>query len=165
MKSQLRFWWFCSCKPFRGETTSGLRQTNSWEPNTNKVKLRQQPSSLFHLSKNKLYQSKTTLKCNKVEPKMAADLYWLLIGSSVEQMERLKSNYVTTPHETCPSLKLLQMLLLLPVSGGRTATILRGLTYPKILCAPEKEERKRENGDIAWRRSSLSRAWAAEIVT
>ena len=26
-----------------------------------------------------------------------------------------------------------------------SATMLRGLTYPKILCAPEKEERKREN--------------------
>ena len=46
-----------------------------------------------------------------------------------------------------PIWRLLQMLLLLPVSGGCTATIHRGLTYPKILCAPEKEERKRENGD------------------
>ena len=45
--------------------------------------------------------------------------------------------------EVCPSLKLLQRLLL-PVSGGWTATNLRGLTYPKILCNPEKEERKRE---------------------
>ena len=57
------------------------------------------------------------------------------------------------------------MLLLLPVSGGRTATILRGLTYPKILCVPKKGKRKRENGDIAWRGSSLSQAWAAEVVT
>ena len=48
-----------------------------------------------------------------------------------------------------------QMLLLFPVFGGCTATILRGLTYPKILCTPEKEDRKRENGDIAWRRSLL----------
>ena len=31
--------------------------------------------------------------------------------------------------------------------------------YPKILCVPEKEERKRENGNIARRISSLSRAW------
>ena len=31
-----------------------------------------------------------------------------------------------------------------------TATIHRGLTYPKILCVSEKEERKRENGDIMW---------------
>ena len=46
--------------------------------------------------------------------------------------------------------------LLFPLFGGWTATILRGLTYPKILCMPEKEESKRENGDIAWRRSSLS---------
>ena len=43
-------------------------------------------SSLFYLSKNKLQQSKTTLNCNMVEPKMAADLYWLLIGSTVGQM-------------------------------------------------------------------------------
>lgn len=28
------------------------------------------------------------------------------------------------------------------------ATILHGLTYPKILCAPKKEIRKRENGNI-----------------
>ena len=54
--------------------------------------------------------------------------------------------------------------ILFPLFGGFTATILRGLTYPKILCALEKVERKRENVDIAWRRS-LSRAWAAEIVT
>ena len=37
-------------------------------------------------------------------------------------------------------------------------------TYPKILCAPEKENRERENGDIGWRRSSLSWTWAAEIM-
>ena len=79
--------------------------------------------------------------------------------------EHLKDNYITMQREVCPSLKLLQMLLLLPVSGGRTATILRGLTYPKILFVAKKEERKRENGDIAWRRSSLSRAWEAEMVT
>ena len=34
------------------------------------------------------------------------------------------------------------MLLLFHVFGGCTATILRGLTYPKILCTPAKEERK-----------------------
>ena len=34
--------------------------------------------------------------------------------------------------------------LLFPVFGGRTATILRGLIYPKILCVPERGERKRE---------------------
>ena len=55
------------------------------------------------------------------------------------------------------------MLYLFPVFVGCMATILHGLPYPKILCTPEKR-RKRENGDIAWRRSSLSRAWAAEIV-
>ena len=45
---------------------------------------------------------------------------------------------------------------LLPVFGGCTATILHGLTYPKILCMPKREKRKRENGDIVWHRSSLS---------
>ena len=67
--------------------------------------------------------------------------------------------------KSVPVWRLLQRLLLLPVSGGRTATILHGLTYPKILYAPEKEERKTENGDVAWCRSSLPRARAAEIVT
>ena len=96
----------------------------------------------------------------------SADSHLLCLSSGLHPSEEhLKANYVTTPREGCPSLKLLQMLLLLPVFGGCTATILRGLTYPKILCAPEKEERKRENGDITWRRSSLSRAWAAEMVT
>ena len=36
---------------------------------------------------------------------------------------------------------------------------------PRFSVLPEKEERKRENGDIAWHRSSLSQAWMAEIVT
>ena len=47
--------------------------------------------------------------------------------------------------------------LLFPLFGGCTATNLRRLTYPKILCMLKK------NGDIAWRSSSLSQAWAAEI--
>ena len=63
--------------------------------------------------------------------------------------EHLKANYVTT---------------LCKGSSKCTAAVLRGLTYPKILCATIKEERKREDGDIAWRRSSLSWAWAAEIL-
>ena len=58
-----------------------------------------------------------------------------------------------------------QMLLIFPLFRRCTATVLRGLTYPKILCMPEKLERRRENGDIVWCRSSLSRTWAAEIVT
>ena len=58
-----------------------------------------------------------------------------------------------------------QMLLLFPVFGGCMATILHHLTYPKMLCVPKIEERKSENGKITWRRSSLSQAWAAEIVT
>ena len=78
----------------------------------------------------------------------------------------LKANYVITPREGCHNLKAPPNAAhLFPLFGGCTITILRGLTYPKILCVPEKEERKRENGDIAWRRSSLSQAWAAEIMT
>ena len=50
--------------------------------------------------------------------------------------EHLKANYVTT---------------LCKGSSKCTAAVLRGLTYPKILCATIKEERKREDGDIAWR--------------
>ena len=61
---------------------------------------------------------------------------------------------VSTPLEGCPNLKdppnaAHNWGLLLPLFGGCTATILHGLTYPKILCMPEKEERKRENGVIA----------------
>ena len=84
--------------------------------------------------------------------------------------------------EGCPSLKApsntpYKCGLLFPLFGGCTATILCGLPYPKILCAPEKGERKKErkkekkkdrkkeNGDITWCRSSLLRAWVAEIVT
>ena len=48
-----------------------------------------------------------------------------------------------------------RLLLLFCLFGGCTATILHGFTYPKILCAPIKEERKRENGDIAWCRSTI----------
>ena len=55
------------------------------------------------------------------------------------------------------------------ISVNRLGELMHGYKirnmYPKILCAPEKEERKTENGDIAWRRSSLSRAWVAEIMT
>ena len=36
--------------------------------------------------------------------------------------------------------------LVFPVFAGLTATILRGLTYPKIICAP-KGERQRKHGD------------------
>ena len=58
--------------------------------------------------------------------------------------EHLKANYVTTPREGCPNSKAPPNAghkcgLLLPVTGGCTATILRGLTYPKILCVPEEE--------------------------
>ena len=38
---------------------------------------------------------------------------------------------------------------LFPLFGGCTATILHGLTYSKILCAPEKEERKKERDKMA----------------
>ena len=84
--------------------------------------------------------------------------------------EHLKADYVTTPHESCPNSKpppnaASKCGLLFPLFGGCTATILPGLTYPKILCVPKKEERQRENGSITWCWSSLSWAWAAEIVT
>ena len=89
---------------------------------------------------------------------------------SILQEEHLKANYVTTPRKGCPNLKAPpdaahKCVFLFSLFGGCTATILHGLTYPKILRAPDKEERNRGNGDITWRRLSLSRAWAAEIVT
>ena len=77
------------------------------------------------------------------------------------QRPHLKANYVTTLREGCPSSRAppnapRKCGLLLPLFGGCTATILRGLTYPKILCAPKKEERKRKNGNVACRSSSFS---------
>ena len=36
---------------------------------------------------------------------------------------------------------------------------------PRFSARAKKEDRKRENGDIAWCRSSPSRAWVAEIMT
>ena len=81
--------------------------------------------------------------------------------------EHFNGNYATMPLKGCHNLKA-------PPNaarkcglhfGGCTATILRGIPYPKVLCAPKKEERKKENGDITWRRSSLLQAWVAEIVT
>ena len=59
-----------------------------------------------------------------------------------------------------PIWRLLQMLVLFPDFGGCTAVIL----LPRYLCAPKKEERKREDGNIAWHGSSFSRAWVTEIV-
>ena len=74
--------------------------------------------------------------------------------------EHLKANYVTMLREGCPSSKAPPNAahrcgLLFPLFGGCTATILCGLTYPKILCMPE---RKTENDDSVWCRSSLLRA-------
>ena len=57
--------------------------------------------------------------------------------------EHLKANYVTKLSKSEGSSRCSpQMLLLLPVFGGCTAAILCGLTYPKILCAPQKEDRR-----------------------
>ena len=83
-------------------------------------------------------------------------LIWCIAAASLFTLA-----YVTTPHKGSPKLKVPPNAahkcgLLFPLFGGCMATILHGLTYPKILCAPEKEERKRDNGDIAWRGSSLS---------
>ena len=60
--------------------------------------------------------------------------------------EHLKDNYVTT-------------LWRLSQSEGSSKCSFVSLTYPMILCAAKKEERKRENGDILWRTSSLSRSF------
>lgn len=76
----------------------------------------------------------------------------------------LKANYIATPYEGCPNSKVHPNAgLLFPIFGGCTGTIRRGLWYPKILCTPKKE-RKKENVNIAWRRSSPSQAWLAEIM-
>ena len=74
----------------------------------------------------------------------------------------LKANYITTPCEGWPNSKAPPNAahkcgLLCPLLGGCTATVLCVLTFPKILCPPEKVARKSENGDIVWRRLSLSR--------
>ena len=64
----------------------------------------------------------------------------------------MKANYVTTLWKAVRIQRLLQMqptnAPFFSVFGGRTATILRGLTFPQILCVPKKAERKKENGHI-----------------
>ena len=78
-------------------------------------------------------------------------------ASYTEAESQFRSASFRGASEVCPSLKAPPDA---PSSScSCTATILRGLTYPKILCSPEKEERKRENGDIAWRRSPLLQPW------
>ena len=86
-----------------------------------------------------------------------SDYYRVSIQGLYPLEEHLKANYVTTPHKGCRNPPNAALNLLFPLFGGWTATFLCGLTYPKIICAPEKEEGKRENGIIAWRRSSLFR--------
>ena len=67
----------------------------------------------------------------------------------VSSGEHLKADYVTTPREGFLSLKA-------PSNASFFSLFLEDapLRYPKILCTPEKKEQMRENGDIAWRRSS-----------
>ena len=62
------------------------------------------------------------------------------------QRPHLKANNIT-------AVPIRRLLLLFPLFGGCTATILRGLPDSKILC------------NIAWRRLSLSQPWVTEIVT
>ena len=57
----------------------------------------------------------------------------------------LKCNYVTTSCEACPNSKCPpnaphKCLLLLPVSGGHTTTILHGYKLPKIQCMPKEKK-------------------------
>ena len=53
-----------------------------------------------------------------------------------------------------------QMLLLFPLFGGCTATILRGLTYPNILCASKKEEGLTSLGTVRhFHRPGQQKSW------
>ncbi|KAK0149513.1 hypothetical protein N1851_009769 [Merluccius polli] len=61
--------------------------------------------------------------------------------SHILRSTHLKADYVITPREGCrnskaPSNAAFKCVLLFPLFGGCTATILRSLPYPKILCAP-----------------------------
>ena len=55
------------------------------------------------------------------------------------------------------------MLLLYPAFGGCTTTILHGLTYPKIICTPEEEEREKmatlRSVDRHFRRPVHQKSW------
>ena len=93
------------------------------------------------------YTKKPSGRCYLVRDKLLPQLLCLSSGLHPSE-EHLKANYITTPCEVCLSLKLLQRLLLLPVSGGRTATIPRALTYPKILCTFTFTGLGVRNGDV-----------------
>ena len=116
-----------------------------------------------------------TLSVASHKKKNAASFMWLTLASfaptlqikslAVSQFKacilrrsHLKANFV-------PIQRLLQMQPSFPVFGGCTATILGGLTYPKILCAPKKEERKRENAGV-WHKGKTSgdaiREWSKD---
>ena len=76
----------------------------------------------------------------------------------------LKASYVTMLHEGCPNLKAPSNAALFslfledaPLLSFMASHIPRFFVRPK-----KKKERKRQNGDIKWCRSSLSLAWAAE---
>ena len=82
----------------------------------------------------------------------AAFLFTLAVCQSrgcILQRPHLKANYVTMPREGCsnpraPPNAAHNCGLLFPLFGGCMATILHGLTYPKILCAPEKKKKERQ---------------------
>ena len=76
----------------------------------------------------------------------------------------LKANYITTSCEGCPNLKA-------PPNAGNSFPCFRRMhryhpSWPHIsqdsLCTQKK---RRENGDITWRWSSLLWDWVAEMVT
>ena len=77
--------------------------------------------------------------------------------------EHLNINYVTTQREGCPNLEA-------PPNTPPFPCFWRMHHYypwPHISQDPLRAPppKKRGNGDITWRRSSLSQAWVAEIVT
>ena len=77
-------------------------------------------------------------------------------------LRSLDCNFVITPHEGCPNPRAPPDAPSFP-SFWRMLLSFTASHIPRF-CAPKKVERKRENGNIAWRRSPLSRAWAGEFV-
>ena len=84
--------------------------------------------------------------------------------------KHLKANYVTTLCEGCPNLKAPPnashrcsfFSLFLEDAPLRSSVASH---IPRFFARPKKKKGQREDGEIAWRSSSLSRAWAAEVVT
>ena len=108
------------------------------------------------------FQPKTKLK--QLQNCLCKDACCVSIQGLHPSEEHLKANYITwrLSQSEGSSKCVPQMLLLFPHFGGCTATILHGLTYPKI---PLRTRKINKGGDMVWHISSLSRAWAAELVT